>query len=97
MPQGLGLSLIPASVQQSLQLAVLGSMHLRQRKIVLRSAAESQEELQAGPEKSATEVAHVSWGAAPAQVLFRTMRYQPPAKQRQPAVVHINYHVSSGS
>ena len=29
------------------------------------------------------------------QVLFRTVRYLPPAKQRKPAVVHINYHVSS--
>jgi len=29
------------------------------------------------------------------QVLFRTVRYLAPAKQRKPAVVHINYHVSS--
>ncbi|CAL5229301.1 g12600 [Coccomyxa viridis] len=26
------------------------------------------------------------------KVLFRTVRYLPPAKQRKPAVVHINYH-----
>ena len=71
-------------------------MHLRpQRKIMLCNAAESEEELQAGAEKGATEVAHVLWGAAPEQVLFRTVRYQPAAKQRQPAVVHINYHVSA--
>ena len=62
---------------------------------MLRSAAEFQEKLQAGAEECASEAAHVSWGAAPAQVLFRTVRYQPPAKQRQPAVVHINYHVSA--
>ena len=59
------------------------------------SAAESQEKLQAGADERVTEAAHVSWGAAPAQVLFRTVRYQPPAKQQQPAVVHINYHVSA--
>lgn len=62
---------------------------------MLGSAAEFQEKLQAGAGKRATEATHVSWGAAPAQVLFRTVRYQPPAKQRQPAVVHINYHVSA--
>ena len=31
------------------------------------------------------------------QVLFRTVRYLTPAKQRKPAVVHINYHVRSCS